>query len=186
VSPHAKPYVVFVGSVKPHKNLVRLLEAFGQVLSAIPHDLVIAGSWKGQRAVDRKALAAAARMGDRVRVVESPGDAELARFMAHATALVLPSTYEGFGLPAIEAMAARCACIVSRAGSLPEVCGDAALFCDPMDPADIARQIVRVVNDDALRARLVDAGARHAAQFDWNVTASRTSDAIQRVLDELQ
>ena len=180
-APHSRPYIVFVGSAKPHKNLGTLLRAFERLRDTVPHDLIIIGG-QDQRTVDTPALAIAARLGDRVRTVSDADDDLLKRFVANAAALVLPSLYEGFGLPPLEAMAAGCPTIVSTAASLIEVCGDAPLYCDPTDPEDMARQIARLLGDPALRARLIKAGRARAAQFDWDVCASRSASVLERAL----
>jgi glycosyltransferase involved in cell wall biosynthesis len=180
---HERPYVLFVGSAKPHKNLVALLRAFaraGEQLAS--YDLLIVGDIRKQRTVDAEAIALARSFGTRVRLVSDATDEDVRGFVAHASGLVLPSLYEGFGLPAVEAMAAGCPCLVSSAASLPEVCGDGALYCDPTNPADIATQLVRLLSDTGLRARLVTAGRDRAAMFDWNVTAQRTAAVLDRAL----
>lgn len=178
-----RPYVLFVGSGKPHKNLVALIRAFELLLDRVPeHDLVLVGSFEHQRTVDTDALTLARSLGRRVRLVGDADDAAVRTYVANAAALVLPSLYEGFGLPAVEAMAAGCPCLVSNAASLPEVCGDAALYCDPRDPADMAKQLERLLTDDVLRARLVRAGRARAGSFDWNVTAQRTAQVLDRAL----
>jgi glycosyltransferase involved in cell wall biosynthesis len=181
--PHERPYVLFVGSAKPHKNLVALLEAFGMSRDEIPdHDLILLGSFRRQRTIDSTAIALANSLGERVRIVADPGDDAVRAYVAHAAALVLPSLYEGFGLPAVEAMAAGCPCLVSNVASLPEVCATGALYCDPANPADIARQLVRLLNDTELRATLVRAGQLRAAALDWEETARHTASALDRAL----
>ena len=181
-SPQPRPYLLFVGSIKPHKNLSRLLDAFALVRDEIDMDLVIAGSWRGQRTIDEGVLHDVGSFGSRVRLLNEPTDVELATHMAHALALVLPSLYEGFGLPALEAMQLGCPCIVSQNAALPEVCGDAAAYIDPMDPRDIASQILVVARDEALRARLAEAGRARAASFDWDFTARRTAAVLEQVM----
>jgi glycosyltransferase involved in cell wall biosynthesis len=181
--PHSRPYVLFVGSGKPHKNLVALIKAFEMSRMALAgHDLVLLGSFHRQRTIDNDALGQASALGKSVRLVHDADDATVRAFVAGAAALVLPSLYEGFGLPALEAMAAGCPCLVSNVASLPEVCGDGALYCDPKDPADIARQLVRLVSDGELRARLVHAGRLRADQFDWDITADQTASVLDRAL----
>jgi glycosyltransferase involved in cell wall biosynthesis len=180
-APHPRPYLLFVGSAKPHKNLGTLLRAFELLRGTIPHDLVIVGG-QDQRTVDTEALGVAARLGDRVRTVGDADDDLLKRFVVKADALVLPSLYEGFGLPPLEAMAAGCPTIVSTAASLIEVCGDAPLYFDPRDSEDLARQIVRLLSDATLRARHIKAGRARAAQFDWDVCAARTASVLERAL----
>jgi glycosyltransferase involved in cell wall biosynthesis len=183
VRPHERPYVLFVGSAKPHKNLGALLEAFGMSREEIPgHDLILLGSFRRQRTIDSDAIALANSLGERVRIGADLGDEAVRAYVAHAAALVLPSLYEGFGLPAIEAMAAGCPCLVSNAASLPEVCAAGALYCDPTNPADIARQLVRLLSDDEMRAALVHTGRLRAAALDWDETARHTASALDRAL----
>jgi glycosyltransferase involved in cell wall biosynthesis len=183
VRPHERPYVLFVGSAKPHKNLGALIEAFGMSRDEIPgHDLILLGSFRRQRTIDSTAIALADSLGDRVRIVADVEDESVRAYVAHAAALVLPSLYEGFGLPAVEAMAAGCPCLVSNAASLPEVCAGAALYCDPANPADIASQLMRLLSDAELRATLVQCGHIRAAALDWDETARHTASALDRAL----
>jgi glycosyltransferase involved in cell wall biosynthesis len=180
-SPHEGPYLLFVGSVKPHKNLAGLLAAYRE-LGDVDEALVVIGSRAGQRTIDRAAIDLAQSFGDRVKFVDDADDAMLRRYLHHATALVVPSIYEGFGLPAVEAMAAGCPCVVSSAGALPEVCGEAAVYFDPRDPRDAASQIRRVLRDPGLRARLVEEGRRRAAEFDWEQAANATVRVLERTM----
>ena len=182
-SPHPRPYVLFIGGAKPQKNLATLARALESMAGAEP-DLVILGSMEDHRTVDREAVARIAALGARATVVGDADDDALRRFLSHADALIMPSLYEGFGLPALEAMAAGCPVVAARAGSLPEVCGDAALYCDPLDAGDIARQIAVVRRDSALRARLVAAGRRRAAELSWDSTAARVTDVLERAMSE--
>jgi glycosyltransferase involved in cell wall biosynthesis len=181
--PHPRPYVLFVGSGKPHKNLSALIKAFEMSRTDLAgHDLLLLGSFQRQRTIDTDALSLAGTLGSRVRLIRDANDAAVRAFVAGAAALVLPSLYEGFGLPALEAMAAGCPCLVSNVASLPEVCADGALYCDPRDPSDIARQLIRLLTDADLRARLVHAGRLRADRFDWDVTAEQTAAVLDRAL----
>ena len=101
-------------------------------------------------------------------------DEELPALVAGAALFVYPSLYEGFGLPPLEALAAGVPVVTSNSSSLPEVVGDAALLCDPLNPADIARQMAAPLRDEHLAARLRDAGPRRAARFSWRRTARET------------
>jgi glycosyltransferase involved in cell wall biosynthesis len=157
--PHPAPYALFVGNARPHKNLGRLLEAFASVPE--PYELVVVG-----RLFDPPTAI------PRVRFAGSVDDDTLRAFYAHAAALVVPSLYEGFGLPPLEAMASGVPALVARAASLPEICGDAALFCDPYDVADIARQLARVLHDAPLREHLVGRGRERVTRFSWDEAAS--------------
>lgn len=182
-APHDRPYLLFVGNVKPHKNLSRLLEAFRLLREKIPHDLVIIGRREGFITEDATAIAKASAMRDRVVCVgEVDHDHELLRrFYRHAEVLILPSLYESFGLTALEAIASRCPVIVSRVGGLPEVYGDGAMYCDPYDIYDIADRIHCMVTDRELRQRYVEAGHAVARRYNWDDTA----DQIITVMDKL-
>jgi glycosyltransferase involved in cell wall biosynthesis len=87
--------------------------------------------------------------------------------------------YEGFGLPPLEAMSCGCPVVVSNAAALPEVCGEAAVYCDPHDPADIARSIMRVMEDDALREDLRRRGYAQAREFTWDRSARLLIDVLR-------
>jgi len=178
----ATPYVLFIGSARPHKNLAALLRAFEMISASVPHDLLIVGGLDKQRTADSSIHALIAGLGRRVRVLEDVDDESLVGIVANADALVMPSLYEGFGLPALEAMAAGCPCLVSSAASLPEVCGNAAVFFDPRDPSDIAQQLSRVLDDASMRANLSAAGRARAAEFPWESTAERTVAVLERSL----
>ncbi len=176
-----RPYFVFVGNVKPHKNLGRLLEAFARVAGEIPHDLVVAGRREGFLTADPEAAREAEALGERVRFAGFVPAAELRRLVAAADALVLPSLYEGFGLPALEAMACGRPVLAARAGALPEVCGEVALYCDPHDAGDIAAALRRIAGDAELRAVLSRRGPEQARRFSWDVAA----DAVREVIEGL-
>ena len=98
-----------------------------------------------------------------------------------ALALVYPSLYEGFGLPPIEAMATGCPVLVANVSSLPEVCGDAALYCDPLDVGSITAGMRRLAEDDALRTRLAAAGPARAARYTWEAAAAQALAVMREV-----
>jgi glycosyltransferase involved in cell wall biosynthesis len=108
-------------------------------------------------------------------------DAELRALYENAECFVYPSFYEGFGLPPLEAMTCGCPVVVSRAASLPEVCGEAAVYCDPGNPADIGRALDQVLEDSELRSELRQRGVDRAAQFTW----SHSGRALLGLLDGL-
>lgn len=157
----SRPYVLFVGTAEPRKNLGRLIDAVrSRRARGAPERLVVAGSagWGGVLVTEDDAVQPLGRVSD----------ATLHALYAGAACLVLPSLHEGFGLPALEAMAAGCPVVAARAGALPEVCGDAAELVDPLDTDDIARGI------DAALARTTElraAGRARAAARDWSWTA---------------
>jgi glycosyltransferase involved in cell wall biosynthesis len=181
-SPHPRPYLLAVGSPRPHKNLSALIQAYTQLLGTIEHDLVLIGDWGASRSRDEQFLRHAASLAPRVSLQGPVPEPVLRQFMVHAAALVFPSLYEGFGLPPLEAMAAGCPCVVSRAASLPEICGDAAAYCDPTNPTDIAAQILRVVESPTTRDRLVQAGREHVSGFCWEATTDRTVAVLEAAI----
>lgn len=177
--PLAGLYVLYVGNWKRHKNVPTLLRAFRRVVERIPHRLVLIGRREGLNA-DAAIERELATLGDRVLPVGQVDSQQLRRWVAHADAFVTTSLYEGFGLPPLEAMAAGCPCLVSSAGSLPEVCGDAALYCDPKDEASVASRLVDIVTDTSLRRRLIELGATRAREFTWERCASLTLEQLER------
>jgi glycosyltransferase involved in cell wall biosynthesis len=179
--PQEKPYFVFVGNVKAHKNVAGLVDAFRRIAGKVPHDLVIVGQKEGFITADRKVEGGAAALGGRVKFTGLVDDALLKRYVACAEALVLPSFYEGFGFPPLEAMACGCPAIVSDRASLPEICGDAALYCNPDDAQDIAARMLEVATSEALRAALREKGLQRARQFTWDRCARETVALIERL-----
>jgi glycosyltransferase involved in cell wall biosynthesis len=168
-----RPFLLAVGSANPTKNQALLLAAFAR-LPAGPGRLVIVG---GAHAQVFEAGAGADPPG----VVRTGplDDAPLVALYQHARALVFPSVYEGFGLPPLEAMACGCPVAAARAASIPEVCGDAALYFDPLDEFGLSAVLQRLLSDEALRQRLVEAGTAHVAGFVWADTARRLRAALQ-------
>jgi glycosyltransferase involved in cell wall biosynthesis len=177
-----RPYVLCVGSMKPHKNLPALITAFASVQHLVPHDLLLVGRRKNMRTVDSRVPVAAAEVGDRLRHLGEVSEPELRALVAGADVFVHPSLYEGFGLPPLEAMAAGVPCVVARAASMPEVCGDAAVYCDPRDPRDIASRLHEVLTNDALRADLSARGPLRARDFDWQRSAEIVVGQFDRVV----
>lgn len=181
-NPHGKPYLLYVGNVKPHKNLGALIRAFGLLTEVVEHDLVLVGKREGFITGDSSPALEAKLLQGRVHFTGRVEDAILKQYMAYADALVFPSLYEGFGLPPLEAMAAGCPVISSDAASLPEICGEAALYCDPHSPADIAGKIRMLLADGALREELRTKGAARARLFTWETCVMKTCRVIDGLL----
>lgn len=183
-SPEPRPYFLFVGNLKPHKNVGLVLEAM-RLAAGPPSDtlLVIIGRRDGMRTRDDTLATMAAALGERVRFLGEVDEDALRRYVKNAAALVFPSLYEGFGLPPLEAMAAGTPAIVSRAASLPEVCGDAALYVDPTNAADLASAMQRVLGSAELREDLARRGRERARGFSWDATARATRDVLARAIE---
>lgn len=182
VRPHARPYLLYVGNVKPHKNLHALIHAFRLVKDGVAEDLVIVGKRDGFIAGDSGISDCARDLGDRIVFTGYVSDDLLRQYVAHATALVFPSLYEGFGLPPLEAMATGCPVLASNAASIPEVCGDAALYCDARNTDGLVAGMLRIVHDAELREYLVRLGRERASLFSWDRCANETIKIIEEVL----
>jgi len=167
----ARPYVLALGTVSARKNL-GVLELAARRLAAEGVELVLAGS-------DRHYLRAG-RLG--LRRLGYIAEADLRGLYAGARALVMPSRYEGFGLPCLEAMACGTPVVAARCGALPETVGDAGLLIDPDDAEGFADALTAVSGDEKMRARLRAAGRRRASAFPWSRTAALTDAALARLL----
>lgn len=181
-NPHSKPYVLFVGNVKPHKNLISLIKAFKMIANKIPHDLIIVGKKEGFITGDQEVFEQASSINNRVYFTGYVEEHVLKQYFVHADVFVFPSLYEGFGLPPLEAMAAGCPAIVSNVASLPEVCGDAALYCNPYDPVNIAEAIQQMVSNEELRNSFIKKGYERAKQYTWESCANKTVEVIRNML----
>jgi len=177
--------ILFVGTIEPRKNLVRLLQAFAMLRPSgnLPHHLVIGGG-KGWMYEQVFATVQELGLGDRVRFVGFIPQEELADWLRAADLFVYPSLFEGFGLPPLEALACGTPVIVSDISSLPEVVGEAALKVDPYRPEEMAAAMRRVLTDRALAAQLRAAGPQQAARFSWQRAAQETVSAYRYVLEQ--
>lgn len=184
------PYLLFVGSEQPRKNLAALLAAMARL--AADDDLgdlrLVKVGEAGSDPRFREETIARVRelgLGDRVVLTGWLSDADLAAAYAGATCLVMPSLYEGFGLPPIEAMACGCPVIASGNGSLEEVLGNAALRLPSCDPESIAVGIRRVAEEPRLAAALSERGLRRAGEFTWQSAAAATRMAYAQFAEAL-
>ena len=176
-------YFLFVGTLEPRKNLVGLARAYRELKLEEPDapKLVIAGrpGWHYEQLMSDLG---AVGVNENLIIREAVADAQLPALYSRALALISPSFYEGFGLPALEAMACGTMPIVSRVASLPEIVGDVGLLIDPHDISSIAEALARALTDSHWRERQEQAALRRAAGFRWSDTARVALDCYERVL----
>lgn len=171
------PYVLWVGTVEPRKNLERLLDAFERVAAGRELTLALVGPAGWGSSLDERIAAA----GAAVRPLGFVSEDDKAALYTGAAAFCYPSLWEGFGLPVLEAMAQGAAVVTSAGGATAEAAGDAAVLVDPTDPEAIAEGL-RAVLDDVERAQsMVAAGRRRAAAFPWSATATAMSKLFHEV-----
>ncbi|HEV7689378.1 MAG TPA: glycosyltransferase [Hyphomonadaceae bacterium] len=174
-------YALFVGALEPKKNLRRMIEAFLETEGDMPLAIVGGKAWMLESELGwiEGVLGEAARK--RLRFLGYVEREDLRRLYAGAQFFLFPSLYEGFGLPPLEAMTMGAPVITSNVSSLPEVCGDAALYVDPMDRDDIRRKIEQMRGDAQLRARLSASGREQAAKFSLEAYAGRLGEAYRKL-----
>jgi glycosyltransferase involved in cell wall biosynthesis len=178
----AEKYFLFLGVIQPRKNIGRLLDAHRQLPADLRRTvpLVTAGP-PGWGCAQEEAALAAGEAGA-LRNIGPIAEPDLVPLVQSATALVLPSLHEGFGLPVLEAMAAGTSVIASNAGALPEVAGDAAILVDSLDVGALAETLRRVATDQTLQESLREHGRARARQFTWSRTAARTAEIYRSIL----
>lgn len=180
-------YVLFVGTLQPRKNIQKLIEAFALTLKVnVKADLqknlqlVIVGKkgWLFEEILDTPE-----RLGikDRVIFLENVTNEELPLLYKNARFMVLPSLYEGFGLPVLEAMKHDCPVITSDVSSLPEAGGDACLYVNPEDTDDISNKMVTLLTDEKLRTELIEKGRKQVEKFSWAKTAKETLKILEEI-----
>lgn len=173
------PYIFAVGTIQPRKNYARLVEALGLLrASGVDATLVIAG---GKGWLDSPIYAAVreAKLEQYVTFLGYVDDADLPALYTHAAAFAMPSLYEGFGLPVLEAMACGTPVVTSTVSSLPEAAGDAALLVDPYDTIALADALRLVLTDRETRTALIRRGHRHIGGFTWERTANQLAAAFE-------
>ena len=176
------PYFLFLATLEPRKNISRLLAAY----TALPdrfrkeHPLYLAGSFGWREPEFSDVLKRLVERGE-ARILGFVPDALLPALYRHALALVYPSLYEGFGLPPVEAMATGCPVLVSNVTAMPEVCGDAALYCDPLDVSSITDGMQRLADDADLRCRLTTEGQAWAKRYSWDQAASEILEIFHEI-----
>ncbi|MEM7726414.1 MAG: glycosyltransferase family 1 protein [Cyanobacteria bacterium P01_A01_bin.45] len=179
----SRPYLLFVSTIEPRKNVEAILQAFNYLKEKhkIDHNLVLIGK-KGWKYEPIFAAIANSPYRNYIYHLDYLSDDEVALFYTKADMLVYPSHYEGFGLPVLEAMIFSTPVITSNTSSLPEVAGDAALLIDPNKPMELAEAILQVINNSANRQELVTKGNERVKLFNWERTAKDTIAAYKSLL----
>ncbi|KAA3660798.1 MAG: glycosyltransferase family 1 protein [Chloroflexi bacterium] len=175
-------YALYLGSNKPHKNLVRLLEAWKIIIDEQenPPQLIIAGAWIN-RYPEPQQKAAEFGIENAVQFLGPIPEADLAALYSSAALFVFPSLYEGFGLPVIEAMACGTAVSCANSSSLPEIGSDAAHYFDPTNVREMATVIGRLLANDSLRFELEEKGKTQAQNFSWKKAANSTLQIYRHI-----
>jgi glycosyltransferase involved in cell wall biosynthesis len=176
-----RPYVLFVGTLEPRKNVPLLLEAFAILRKDVDAQLLLVGArgWLDDAIFEAHARSG---VGDAARFLGAVGMDDLAVLYSHAGVFALPSMYEGFGLPVLEAMACGAPVVCSNAGPLPEVAGDAAVLLPPQNPSAWARAMQQVLTEPWRAADLRTAGFARASQFSWVRAAQATHEVYREAL----
>jgi glycosyltransferase involved in cell wall biosynthesis len=177
------PYFLAVGNVKKHKNLPRLIAAFGKIRSQVPHNLIIVGKRDGFLNSETMLQNTSEDFNGRVRFTGQITDQELKAYYHNAAALVFPSLYEGFGYPLVEAMTEECPIACSSIAPFLEVAGDAALLFDPNCVEDIGRALLEIATQPDLRSSLVERGRQRVTRFMGSRCAELTAATINRLLE---
>ncbi len=175
------PFVLSVGTLQPRKNYQRLIQAFAQLDPTLA--LVIVGS-QGWNYADIFNEVASRNLTGRVHFLGFVADADLPALYSAASLFVYPSLYEGFGLPALEAMACGTPVVASNQSALPEVVGEAGLLVDPQDVVAMAAAMSRLLNEPALHQRLAQAGRVRAASFTWDDMATKLLNLYQQMVED--
>ena len=172
-----KNFILFVGTIQPRKNIARMVEAISQIPEL---ELIVVGKkgWQYEGILDSPRKFG---VENRVKFLEFVPDEELSELYKNAICFVLPSLYEGFGLPILEAMKYGCPVVTSNTSSLPEAGGDAALYFDPEDSSDIAEKIKKLLSDDKFREDMIEKGYKQAKKFSWEKAAKEALHVLKEV-----
>jgi glycosyltransferase involved in cell wall biosynthesis len=175
------PYLLYVGNASPRKNLDGIIRAFRKISDELPHSLVLAGAKSADELARLGFLIRQLGLQERVVMLNYLPHDDLPSMYSGASCVVYLSSYEGFGLPVLEAMACGAPVVASGATSIPEVSGDAALLVDP-DDADAAAAAIRsVLTDQILRQRMIEAGFRQSGRFSWSSSARQVLDILSSI-----
>ena len=175
-----KPFILFLGTLEPRKNIPALLRAFAGIRDQIPHNLVLVGQrgWKWEpifKEIERLDL------HSRVQWTGYVSDSDRAVFYNGADFMVFPSWYEGFGMPLLEAMQCGCPVITSRISAMPEVVGEAGILIDPGRLEDLQGAMLRLIHEPGLAEKMRKAGLEQAKKFSWEKSAQKTLEIFEKL-----
>lgn len=177
-----RPYILSLGTVQPRKNYERLVQSLARLrASGQDVDLVIVGG-KGWLEGPLYQTIQQLQLEDHVHITGFADDADLPALYSAATCFALPSLYEGFGIPVLEAMACGTPVVTSNISSLPEVAGDAALLVNPYNVEELTSALTRLITDDTLRQQLITRGFTQASRFTWDRAAQQLLKVYQKLL----
>ncbi|MFH0979497.1 MAG: glycosyltransferase family 1 protein [Candidatus Roizmanbacteria bacterium] len=175
-----KPFILFVGTIQPRKNLEVLIDAFNKFAKTNKdYKLVVVGK-KGWLYEDIFQKVKEMKLGKKAIFTDHVSDKELVWFYKNAFCLVLPSLYEGFGLPVLEAMSFDCPTIVSYSSSLPEIGGDASLYFDPKNSLELVEQLKAIKDNNQLRNELIEKGKKRIKEFSWEKCGEQTLEILKQ------
>jgi glycosyltransferase involved in cell wall biosynthesis len=178
----APGYILFTGTLEPRKNIPGLLAAYRLLCDKITAPALVLAGRRGWLYADIFTQIEKLKLAARVRFIENPTDEMLVALYNGASMLALPSFYEGFGLPVLEAMACGAPVLAAQCASLPEIAGSAAWLLDPHDHAQWAAAMLALLEDAARRTQMIEAGHVQAAHFTWAKTAHETLAVYRLVL----
>lgn len=183
----SKPYLLYLGNIKPHKNLLRLIQSF-EKLGYTNYELIIAGEKdrfiKRHKEFYQIYQNLSRSIKECIKFTGFVDDIDLPKIISGSRLMIFPSLYEGFGLPPLEAMACGCPVVASNLGSIPEICGDAVKYFNPYDIDEMAIVISDVINNDQIRNDLITKGLERVKKFTWERCAQKHIEIINDLLNE--
>lgn len=177
-----KPYLLYVGTLQPRKNLITLISAFNLLLKERPEYYLILAGKKGWLWQEIFAKVEELNLSDKVIFMGYLTDEKIVYLYKNASIFILPSFYEGFGIPILEAMNSNCPVIASNAPSLPEIGGDACLYFDPKNPEELKAKIVELLTNQVLRDGLIKKGQNRVKLFSWEKCGQETLKVLQNAI----
>ena len=176
------PYLLFIGTLEPRKNIVRIVQAFERIAIHYPNLILVLAGKLGWHTGEIVAAMENSPVRERIKHLGFVSEEEKASLLRNCEMLVYPSMYEGFGLPVLEAMAAGAPVITSNLSSMPEVAGDAAVLVDPSSVDKIADAMQQILDDKAFASSLRKTGCAQAQSFTWSRMAEQTDDVYRSVI----